>query len=237
MIDRLVRCSTNEPTTVRFVNAYTLACASSSPEYAALLSGPGINVPDGKPLARWLDRHRLGDRLGQVRGPEVFERVLDQGRSHSLRHYFLGTTPDTLLKLLNACDRKFPGVEIVGHESPPFRELTDDDIREVVERVKSCSPDIIWVAIGTPRQDMLAHRLMRETGVTTAAVGAAFDFTAGTAAIAPKWVSRVYGEWLFRLIKEPRRLGRRYLWGNTRFLRLVFNDWQTLRRSRDRHRR
>jgi N-acetylglucosaminyldiphosphoundecaprenol N-acetyl-beta-D-mannosaminyltransferase len=209
------------PTTYRLVNAYTLALASRDPAYERVLQGPGINLPDGLPLAKVLSWTNPDIPVDRVRGPSLFEECLDRGRKLGVRHYLLGGTRDTLAKLTREIQRRFPGAVIVGAESPPFRGLSDDERAAQVERVRASQAHVVWVALGTPKQDFEALRLMRDAGVTTAAVGAAFDFTAGTVRQAPEWMRSAGLEWLFRLGTEPRRLWRRYLFGNARFLLLV----------------
>jgi N-acetylglucosaminyldiphosphoundecaprenol N-acetyl-beta-D-mannosaminyltransferase len=111
-----------------------------------------------------------------------------------------------------------PGVEIVGVESPPFRPLTKAEEAELVQRVSKVRADIVWVGLGTPRQDLFIDRFRDRLGVTLIAVGAAFDFLAGTKRRAPTWMQDRGLEWAFRLATEPGRLWRRYLVGNAGFI-------------------
>jgi N-acetylglucosaminyldiphosphoundecaprenol N-acetyl-beta-D-mannosaminyltransferase len=209
----------------RLVNSYTFALADTEPAYRELLEHSGVNLPDGRPLVAALNRLDQGGQLfGQVRGPSFFVKCLDEGRTQGVRHLFLGGS-DELLELLKAevC-RRFPGTQIVGLISPPFRPMTDAE-RDIQDfEIKACDADVIWVGLGTPKQDFEAQRICDTLGVTTAAVGAAFDFVAGTKPEAPEWMRRASLEWVFRLMSEPRRLWRRYLFGNTRFLMLVLHE-------------
>jgi N-acetylglucosaminyldiphosphoundecaprenol N-acetyl-beta-D-mannosaminyltransferase len=108
---------------------------------------------------------------------------------------------------------------LAGAESPPFRDLTDDEKREQDERIRASGADIVWVGLGTPKQDFEVERLVETMPVLAAAVGAAFDFTAGTVKPAPEWMQRNGLEWAHRFASEPRRLWRRYLIGNVEFVR------------------
>ena len=117
-----------------------------------------------------------------------------------------------------------PGIEIVGIESPPFRPLSEREEAELVERVHRARPDIVWVGLGTPRQDLFVDRFRDRLGAILVAVGAAFDFLAGAKRQAPAWMQDRGLEWAFRLAMEPRRLWRRYLVGNTRFVCGVLKD-------------
>jgi N-acetylglucosaminyldiphosphoundecaprenol N-acetyl-beta-D-mannosaminyltransferase len=216
--------------THRLVNSYTFALADTDPTYQALLARSGVNLPDGKPLVAALNcLDRGGHPFGQVRGPSFFVKCLDEGRAQGVRHFFLGGSPELLESLQRAVGQRFPGIQIVGMISPPFRPLTDTERAEQDAEIKASGAQVVWVGLGTPKQDFEAQRIRDEVGVTTAGVGAAFDFVAGTKPEAPEWMRRLSLEWVFRLMSEPRRLWRRYLFGNTRFLVLV------LRETRRRH--
>lgn len=209
----------------RLVNAYTFALADTDPAYKSLLATSGVNLPDGKPLIDALNLlDRTGRRFGHVRGPSFFVRCLDEGREREVRHFLLGGSPELLRSLKDAVHRSFPGAHIVGMSSPPFRPLTDVERAAQDSEIRACDPHVVWIALGTPKQDFEAQRVCDSTGVTTVAVGAAFDFVAGTKPEAPHWMRRMSLEWLFRLISEPRRLWRRYLFGNARFTALVFRE-------------
>jgi N-acetylglucosaminyldiphosphoundecaprenol N-acetyl-beta-D-mannosaminyltransferase len=210
------------------VNAYSVALASQDDEYAALLRGDGVNLADGKPVAWVLGelsrRAGSGTAPGHVRGPSFFERVLDEGRETGVRHYLLGSTPETLEALQAAIADRFPGARIVGAESPPFRPLTATEQAMQDLRIRAAGADLVWVGLGTPRQDVEAVRLAHSVGRPAIAVGAAFDFLAGTKVEAPRWVQRASLEWLFRFATEPRRLWRRYTIELARFAVLALRE-------------
>jgi N-acetylglucosaminyldiphosphoundecaprenol N-acetyl-beta-D-mannosaminyltransferase len=218
------------PEPYRFVNSYSFALADTQPAYKLLLAQSGVNLPDGKPLVAVLNRLDRGGRpFGQVRGPSFFVKCLDEGRLCGVRHFFLGGSPELLESLKVAIDRRHPGTQVVGMISPPFRPLTDEERVAQDLEIKASGAQVVWVGLGTPKQDLEAQRICDTLGVTTAGVGAAFDFVAGTKPEAPEWIRRLSLEWLFRLISEPRRLWRRYLFGNTRFLKLVLREARKLR--------
>lgn len=209
---------------VHLVNAYTISLAADDSAYAGLLSSGSVNLPDGKPLAVLSKLRKQNPRLHQVRGPQLFLDVFDLGRQYGLRHFLLGSSPEVLVRLTEALEVNFPGCEIVGTESPAFRPLTQVELAEQDQRIKEARPDIIWVGLGTPKQDWEAMRLVNALGVTAVAIGAAFDFAAGSVKEAPRWIRSIGCEWLFRLCLQPRRLWRRYLIGNAKFLRVAFHD-------------
>ena len=207
--------------TVRLANAYCVALTESNVPYRQLLSSEGVNFPDGLPVV-WAMRFlgRTGDAQ-RVRGPSFFERVLDDGREHGVRHFFLGSTRETLDLLIEECARRYPSVEIAGSLAPPFGELTEEFYSDAMAAIDGANADIVWVGMGTPKQDFAATELARRSGLFCVGVGAAFDFVAGTTREAPAWVQSSGLEWLFRLVSEPRRLWRRYFFGNATFLMIA----------------
>jgi N-acetylglucosaminyldiphosphoundecaprenol N-acetyl-beta-D-mannosaminyltransferase len=145
--------------------------------------------------------------------------VFDNGRRHGIQHFLLGSTPAVLHSLARELQTRFPGVDIVGMESPPFRPLTESERQHQDRRIRNSEAHVVWVGLGTPKQDIEARRLAAHLPVVAIGIGAAFDFTAGTAQLAPAWMSNVGLEWFYRLVKEPRRLWKRYIFGNLRFLK------------------
>jgi N-acetylglucosaminyldiphosphoundecaprenol N-acetyl-beta-D-mannosaminyltransferase len=205
---------------VHFANAYTTALAEKSPELTAALSA-GKCYPDGKPVVWFLNRGTAPQQFSQVQGPEVFEKALEAGQASGARHVMLGSTPGTLEKLKSTIADRFPHALVMEYISPPFRELTDEDLLTLLEPIHKHDPHIVWVGLGTPKQDLVAARLAALLPYQFVCVGAAFDFTAGNLRKAPALVSRLGLEWIYRWIQEPRRLWRRYLLGNSRFLRII----------------
>lgn len=208
---------------VHLANAYTIAVADRDDSYRQLIN-QGVVFADGKPIT-WFSRlARQTPLIQQVRGPQFFLDVLDVGRPSGVRHFLLGSTDEVLQRMRTLLTERFEGLEIVGSYSPPFRELTAEETARQDELIRQSDADIVWVGLGTPKQDMEAARLAQSTSRPAVAVGAAFEFTAGTLPVAPMWMQRIGLEWFFRLASEPRRLWRRYLFGNVRFI------WAVLRR-------
>lgn len=220
---RVAACTSRENgESVHLVNAYNVVLASKDMSYARLLKSSSVNFPDGRPLTWW--KHQGSQRLYQIRGPRLFEDVVDIGREQGIRHFLLGATEETL-KLLEAKLReRFPGTNIVGSMSPPFRPMTAEETAAQDRVIRDTGAQIVWVGLGTPKQDWEVARIASALPVVCVAVGAAFDFSAGTKKAAPSWMSFLCLEWLFRLLSEPRRLGKRYLIGNTQFLRIYFKS-------------
>lgn len=207
---------------VHLANAYSVSLANRYPALAAeTFCAGGWNLPDGRPISA-LSRLR-GDRprLRQIRGPQFMLDVCEHGVARGLKHYLLGGAPSVLAGLERALREEFPGIDIVGSFSPPFREPSDAELEQRDAAIVASGAHVVWVGLGTPKQDREVARLARATGLVAVAVGAAFDFAAGTLREAPAWMRRLGLEWLFRLLMEPRRLWRRYLIGNAHFLAVV----------------
>lgn len=213
---------------LRFANAYCVGLAARDEDYKSVLTSSGLNFADGWPVA-WLIRKRFGTvgplEAFRVRGPSFFEEVIDKGRAAGLRHCMVGSTDQTL-ELLDAWARNtHPGAEIIGSYAPPFAPVTDQLIDGISERIEAWNPQIVWLGLGTPKQDIVAQQLsVRHPNLTIASVGAAFDFKAGVVSEAPSWVQRAGLEWIYRFASEPRRLWRRYTVGNLQFLAAVLAE-------------
>jgi N-acetylglucosaminyldiphosphoundecaprenol N-acetyl-beta-D-mannosaminyltransferase len=207
---------------LHLVNSYNLSIANKDEKYRSLLNSSWGCIPDGKPLQ--VLTSMSNQKLIQYRGPDLFRDVLEAGRQRGLRHYFLGSTPQTLELLLEKLRSGYSGLIIAGSHSPSFSDATNAQEELLQERINSCSPDIVWVALGTPKQDFEAERLARIIPTLFVTVGAAFDFYAQTKREAPNWISKIGLEWLHRLVSEPRRLWRRYLVGNFGFLISVLRN-------------
>jgi N-acetylglucosaminyldiphosphoundecaprenol N-acetyl-beta-D-mannosaminyltransferase len=225
--------SVGSPETYRLINAYNLALADVEPNYHHLLTNDGINLPDGRPLAFALRLLNRSPHFKQVRGPSLFRECLGQGRAQGIKHYFLGGTPSTLSALIREAEMQFPGLKVAGSASPPFRLMTPAERLSQDDDIRASGAQIVWVGLGTPKQDFEAARIRHQLGVTTVAVGAAFDFLARTKREAHPLLRQLGLEWAHRLATEPRRLWRRYVFGNLRFIRLAFYEgWRTFNAHR-----
>jgi len=213
---------------VHLCNAYTVALADERDDVAASLRSSSTNFPDGTPLV-WVARRRGHAASGRVYGPDLMESALDLGRRSGVRHYLYGSTPSVLQALEDMVGKRWPGALIAGSESPTFGEISDSAINNAVDRASRAQADIVWVALGTPKQDLIVHRMAAIGDLTYVAVGAAFDFLSGNKMQAPRWMQRLGLEWLFRLLVEPRRLWRRYFVYNKRFIGVIWRN----RRSRN----
>ena len=183
-----------------------------------ILNGAWLNAPDGMPLV-WLGRWCGHGSVSRVYGPDLMLAVCDEGRGVGLKHFFYGGVPGVAETLREKLCARFPGLEVVGTYTPPFRPLNPEETEVLRSNVSRTQPDVIWVGLSTPKQErfMAEHGPRLDAGVLIG-VGAAFDFHSGRVRQAPRWVQRSGTEWLFRVCQEPRRLWRRYLINNSLFL-------------------
>jgi N-acetylglucosaminyldiphosphoundecaprenol N-acetyl-beta-D-mannosaminyltransferase len=181
----------------------------------------GLVTPDGMPLV-WISRLKGYSRVGRVYGPDLMLALCEASERKGYRHFLYGGAEGVAERLASRLRERFPWLAIVGTLSPPFRALEPAEDDEIVKRINDVRPDIVWVGLSTPKQErwMSAH-VARLTAPVLVGVGAAFDFHAGLKPQAPRWMQRAGLEWFFRLVKEPRRLWRRYLFNNPPFVFLV----------------
>jgi len=185
--------------------------------FRGLVNAADLVTPDGMPLVWGL--RLLGARGHErVYGPELTPRVLAAAEAAGISVGFYGSTPGVLERLLERVRLTYPRLEIAYAESPPFRPLTPEEDEEVVRKINESGARVLFVGLGCPKQErwMADHR--GRVQAVMLGVGAAFDFLAGTKPRAPRWMQNAGLEWLFRLITEPRRLWKRYLKHNPRFV-------------------
>lgn len=223
-----------EPVTARLSNAYCVAVAQRDQQYMELFtSSPGVNFPDGTPIVWFMRRasRASGGTVPQrVRGPSLFAAALEAHADAGLRTFLLGASRPTLDSLILNLQQRFPSLMVCGSFSPPFQPLSDSYIELCVDAIRGSGAQIVWVGLGTPKQDFVAKEIARRLEIPAVGVGAAFDFAAGTVREAPLLIQNSGLEWLFRLISEPRRLWRRYLIGNVAFLAAAFRGAARSRR-------
>jgi N-acetylglucosaminyldiphosphoundecaprenol N-acetyl-beta-D-mannosaminyltransferase len=197
------------------VHGVTEAHADES--FRRILNAAWLNTPDGMPLV-WLGRAKH-HAVTRVYGPDLMLATCDSGRAVGMRHYFYGGAPGVAEELHRRLAARFPGLQVVGTFTPPFRPLTSDELAALRADVARTRPDVLWVGLSTPKQErfMATNWSTLDAGVLIG-VGAAFDFHSGRVRQAPRWLQRSGFEWLYRVSTEPRRLGPRYLRNNPLFM-------------------
>ena len=177
---------------------------------APVFNGAGMCTPDGMSIV-WLLRLHGYRNVTRVYGPDLMTAVCERSLEAGWRHFLLGGTPGVAADLAAELARRYPGLTVAGELSPPFRAVSPSEDDEIVERVNATRPDIVWVGLGSPKQERwMAEHKGRISAPVMVGVGAAFDFLSGHKAQAPRWVQRSGLEWLYRWAEEPCRLFPRY---------------------------
>jgi N-acetylglucosaminyldiphosphoundecaprenol N-acetyl-beta-D-mannosaminyltransferase len=212
----LFQLALERPTAVHFCNAWTLVSARRDPQLMRALTSPeALNVLDGAGAAAYA-AWKLRRRVSPLRGPDAFRQGLLYFSNHGAKQALIGGSEGDEPTLSDSVSQAGASNYVIL--SPAHRPLDDNyhsDLAQFVSRTRS---RVAWVGLGTPKQDIAAAALTPNTRVSTLCVGAAFDFLTGRVAEAPAWMHGRGVEWLYRLYKEPRRLWRRYVLGNTQFL-------------------
>jgi N-acetylglucosaminyldiphosphoundecaprenol N-acetyl-beta-D-mannosaminyltransferase len=200
------------------------------PELRGIHNRSGLTTPDGMPMV-WAGRY-AGARISRVYGPDLMLALCAVAAERGWRHYFYGGGDGTPERLADRLRERFPALRVVGTCSPPFRPLTEEEDAAIVQAINGASPDIVWVGLSTPKQERwMANHVGRVRAPVLIGVGAAFDIHAGTLAQAPRWMQRSGLEWLYRLIREPRRLWKRYLVNNPAFVVRILRHRPRIARS------
>lgn len=214
---------------VCFSNVHTVVTSRKDIRLRDITNQSFMSMPDGKPLSI-VAKMRGAKDISQVAGPDFMLEMMDKHRT--LRHYFYGSTEETLKLLTEKLTARFPDVNVVGTFSPPFRSLEPQEANRITNAINQSKPDIIWVGLGAPKQEYWMADHWRELKpAILMGVGAAFDFHAGQLVRAPQWVRRAGLEWLHRLLSEPRRLWRRYFATNSLFIYYLVRNLLWRRKS------
>ena len=179
-------------------------------------------TPDGMPLV--LLGKVKGHSVERTCGADLMEDVCRRSPARRIKHYFYGGNEGVAERMKAKFEERFPGIEIAGHETPPFRPQTAEEDEATVERIRKSGADVVWVGLSTPKQEQWMRQHVDRVPATLIGVGAAYDFHTGAIRRAPVWMQRNTLEWLHRLISEPRRLWRRYLIMAPKFLVLATLD-------------
>ncbi|MCB9771032.1 MAG: WecB/TagA/CpsF family glycosyltransferase [Candidatus Omnitrophica bacterium] len=192
--------------------------------YRTIVNAAGMVTPDGMPIV-WIGRRKAGKIVERTYGPDLMNMFCALSEDKGYKHYFYGGSSATNRLLVEALKRRFPKLAVVGQYAPAFLAIQQKEQESVLKQINNSGADVLWVGLGSPKQDywMALHREEINVPVMIGA-GAAFDFLAGTKAQAPLWMQRSGLEWVFRLCCEPRRLWRRYLVGNMRFIFLIIKN-------------
>lgn len=197
-------------------NVHTTVMAHDDPNYYRVQTESLMSVPDGKPLS--IVGGKAVPSMGRVTGPDLMREIFEVSAERGYRHYFYGNTKENVKALIAALERDYPGLDICGYEPSVFRDMTSQEELELATRINESEPDFVWVALGAPRQECFCHRMRGRIEGLMVGVGGAFNILAGITPEAPIWMQKLSLEWLYRLIQEPRRLFKRYVVTNSKFI-------------------
>lgn len=192
--------------------------AQSDLEFRSILNRSFINTPDGMPTV-WVGRLQGHSTMARVFGPDYMLRMCELSLTRGYRHFFYGGNTGVAEELARNLSSRYPGLQIAGTYTPPFRQLNASEESELIKVIDDSRPHIFWVGLSTPKQERFMAKYTNRLNVPLmVGVGAAFDFHTGRIADAPKWMKNSGLQWLHRLIQEPRRLGKRYMVNNPKFI-------------------
>jgi N-acetylglucosaminyldiphosphoundecaprenol N-acetyl-beta-D-mannosaminyltransferase len=191
--------------------AHGLVHAKSNALFRQVLQGFFLNLPDGMP-AVWIGRLKGASKIRRCYGPDFFKDLLTKTGSLEINHFFCGGNPGVAEELLVNVKVRFQNCHVTGALCPPYLDVDQYNYSSISQRISEANADIVWIGLSTPKQEAFAKRLSKLTHVKfIICVGAAFDFHTDRVQQAPRWMQRTGLEWFFRVLKEPRRLYRRYL--------------------------
>lgn len=198
--------------------------AQRDPTLREILNASFLTTPDGMPTV-WIGRAQ-GLAMSRVYGPDLMLEVCRAGVASGVRHFFYGGADGVAPALRRRLIERIPGLDVVGTYTPPFRALNEREEHELIAKLASARPDIVWVGLSTPKQErFMAAYHQRVRCSLMIGVGAAFDMHTGRTSQAPKWMQRSGLEWFYRLMTEPRRLWKRYLLNNPVFIARIVHQW------------
>lgn len=209
---------------VCFSNVHSAVTAAFDSGFHQIIAGSDLCTSDGAPVT-WMLRQLGATRQERLNGPDLMWRYFAYEAPKRGKVYFYGSTPETLNLLRERVESEFPGLQVVGTYAPPFRSITAAEDEDDVARINSSGAHVVFVGLGCPKQEawMAAHR--GRIHAVMMGVGAAFEFHAGVQPRAPQWLRDHGLEWAHRLLHDPQRLWRRYLFTNLPFLFMAGAQW------------
>lgn len=198
-------------------NVHTTVMAYEDEEYRNIQNSGVMALPDGGPLSL-VSRKRGFKEAKRVTGPDLMEEIFKLSEEKGYKHYFYGSTEDTLKQLNMKLNEKYPKLNIVGMYSPPFKRNVDLEEEKKINEINKLEADFIWIGLGAPKQEIWMYKHKNVMNGLMIGVGAGFDYFADKIKRAPYWMQKNNLEWLYRLLQEPKRLFKRYLFTNAKFI-------------------
>lgn len=204
-------------------NVHTTVMSHEEDAYKKIQNESFVALPDGKPLSI-VSKLRGYKEAERVTGPDLMKEIFEVSEKKGYKHYFYGSTNETLDKLMKELELEYPKLNVVGYHSPPFRPLSEEEDSEIISQINNINPDFIWVGLGAPKQEIWMSDHAGKINSLMIGVGAGFDYFAKNIKRAPRWMQKFSLEWMYRLMQDPKRLWKRYLVYNTKFIILVIKE-------------
>jgi len=231
LIDRWIEDNNTKCRQIVVTGFHGIWEAHKNLELKKILNSVDLWVPDGiAPV--WCARFKGFSGIQRTPGAEILKAFFEKANHKGHSSFFYGDTEETLSALKEKVDKEYPGHKVVGTFSPPFRLLTQEENKQIVKMINDARPDVLWVALGTPKQDRWIFEHKKKLNVPVAVgVGAAFRFFSGHVKRAPEWVGKCGFEWVWRVLKEPKKLWKRNLIDVPKFVTLAFLELIGIRKD------
>jgi len=202
-------------------NVYSVMLGYDDPSFREMVNDADVVLPDGMPLV-WASRLLGHPNAERIHGDDFMLACF--GKYRAWRHFFVGGRVGQAQKVITSLRNRFPGIHIAGSHETPERPISEIENACLMKEIETANPDIIWVGMGTPLQDYWMRDNKAFIHCPMVGVGSSFDILAGYTRPAPLWIKKLGLQWLFRLLQEPRRLSRRYLFYNPRFILAIIKQ-------------
>jgi N-acetylglucosaminyldiphosphoundecaprenol N-acetyl-beta-D-mannosaminyltransferase len=204
-------------------NVHTTVMSYENEAYRAIQNNAAMALPDGGPLSKYCRLKGIA-HAERVTGPDLMGEMFKISVENGYSHFFYGSKEETLNSMKERLEREYNGIQIVGMYSPPYRALTAKEDEEAINMINSSKPDFIWVGLGAPKQEIWMSEHVGLVNGVMIGVGAGFDYFAGNIKRAPVIMRKLCLEWLYRLLQDPRRLWKRYVTTNYKFVKYILRE-------------
>ena len=209
---------------INTINAHSFNTLQKDFDFYKALQNSTVLLPDGISIVLAI-RLLTGKKIDKIAGEDLFKWEMERMEQERGKVFFLGSSEATLAKIIERAKREYPDVTVATY-SPPYKpEFTVEDNKKMVEAVNAFKPDVLFIGMTAPKQEKWAAAHFEQLEAThVCSIGAVFDFYAGTVKRAPRWMIAIGMEWFYRLVREPKRMWKRYLIGNALFIYYIINE-------------
>ncbi len=223
-IDILKKTNRKSPSYICFPDSFTIFSAKKDPILKSILNSSWLTMPDGKPLELYAKRNGLKD-VTTVSGFWTCKALLEKSET---THFFYGSRPEVLEKLKVNLEKEYPEAHILGYKSPPFISLkeiqSNKEIKKDMDFIAKLNPDFLWIGLSSPKQDYIMSQYYSSfKSSLLLGIGGVFEYLSGDVRKSPEWIKKIGLRWLYRLLKEPKRLGSKYLFALKSYFKVLLN--------------